>query len=69
MGAMNPPDTINWEAVFDVRCKAKLGQALTEADQRLITKARAADPDRYRALGDRVFAATAPFGSTRRGGT
>lgn len=54
---------INWDRVFDVRCKSKRGERLTEAELELVKRAHAEDRARYAALDDRVFEATKPFGA------
>ena len=54
---------IDWDEVFDLRCKAKRGVALTVHEQRMISRAFGSDPERYSAMTDVVFRATAPFGS------
>ena len=51
-----------WAEVFEARCRAKRGLALSPAEQRLLADAYRADPERYKALGARVFDATHPAG-------
>lgn len=54
---------INWDRVFEIRCKSKRGEALSDAERDLFTRAYAADPKRYAAMDDDVFEATKPFGA------
>lgn len=54
--------TINWERVFDLRCKAKRGGLLTDEEQAEVQKAYHADPVRYVGLTPRVHEATHPAG-------
>lgn len=54
---------INWDRVFDLRCKSKRGEQLTDAELVLIKRAHAEDRERYAALDDRVFEVTKPFGA------
>jgi hypothetical protein len=51
-----------WDRIFEIRCKSKLGQALSGEELDLIYEAYREDPDRYIALGSKVFEATRPFG-------
>lgn len=57
------PGTINWSLVFDLRCKSKRGQGLSEVEQKTLYEAWKADPDRYNGLDKDVFEATKPFGA------
>ncbi len=54
---------LDWERVFRVRCKSKSGHQLADEERELVTRAHQQDPDRYAAMNDDVFVATAPFGS------
>ncbi len=57
---------IEWSAVFGFRCRSKRGEQLTRAQHKLCATAYAEDGERYAAMGEHVFAETAPFGSTVR---
>jgi hypothetical protein len=57
---------ILWERVFQIKCKSKNGQTLTDEERGLIEEAFQTDPRRYRDLEGEVFNATVPFGSSAR---
>lgn len=52
-----------WERVFDIRCKSKRGERVSEEDMKFVERAWLEDPDRYGALNAKVFEATKPLGS------
>jgi hypothetical protein len=54
---------LDWEKVFDLRCRSKRGEHLSENDRALLSVAYVADPARYASLNNDIFTATAPFGS------
>lgn len=54
---------LEWRAVFKVRCRSKDGELISDEDLALISRARAEDQKRYRAMDPDVFDATVPFGS------
>lgn len=54
-----------WSKVFELRCKGKRGEHLSDDERSLVDRAYREDPDRYAALGPKVFEATKPFGSVR----
>lgn len=56
-----PPDIRR--KLFDVRCRSKSGQALSEDDRLLINRCWALWPEEFRAMEREVFEATKPFGS------
>ena len=55
-----------WLRVFEVRCRAKQGQTLSEADMQLLNVALNDNRERYIKMDPEVFNATVPFGSTAR---
>lgn len=55
-----------WRRVFQLRCRAKQGQAIAKEDLALIAAAFRDDLERYSAMEVDVFNATVPFGSTVR---
>lgn len=55
-----------WGRVFDVRCRSKRGEALSDDDRALIGAAFASDKGRYAAMNGDVFDATVPAGSAAR---
>lgn len=57
-----------WRRVFSLRCQSKRGQGLSDADRDFCHRAFQSDPDRYKAMGAKVFEETASFGSVIRGG-
>lgn len=54
---------VDWKRVFDLRCRARRGESLSQEAHKLLTVAWRQDPDRYSALGLEAFEATTPFGS------
>ena len=56
----------DWLRVFEVRCKSKRGEALTEEQYALIQRAFKQDPKRYGEMDAEVFNATVPAGSAAR---
>ena len=57
---------VDWNEVFNLRCRAKRGEHLSPEEHASCTAAWKADPGRYSATEANVFNATLPFGSTRR---
>ena len=58
---VKPKAAIDWERVFDLRCKAKRGQGLTETEQALCGAAHKSDPARYSGMNAAIFEATHPL--------
>ena len=52
---------IDWEKVFDLRCRSKRGERLSDDQAALLVAAWKADKVRYSALTERVFEETAPM--------
>jgi len=52
---------LEWERVFEIRCQAKRGAMMSEADRRLIEQAHREDPRRYADMSTRIFEATHPM--------
>jgi hypothetical protein len=52
-----------WTKVFQLRCRSKRGEHLSQEELRLLTQAYRQDPERYSALNRQVFEETAPFGA------
>jgi hypothetical protein len=59
----NPKDAAR---CFDLRCRAKRGEALYPADREFVEKMFHDFPDWYGATEPEVFNRTIPFGSSRR---
>lgn len=59
-------DDREWSELFELRCRAKRGERLSPEEQARCAAAYAADPARYKTMGDEVFVVTAPFGSNVR---
>ena len=55
-----------WGMVFQLRCRSKQGQEISEEDHALVDAAFHEDPERYSELEADVFDATVPFGSVAR---
>ncbi len=53
-----------WSRVFQLRCKTKRGEVLTEPERTLIQTAFESDRKRYSAMEGDIFEATVPAGST-----
>jgi hypothetical protein len=56
----------DWDRVFDLRCRSKRGERLSDEDLEYLEYAHEVDRDRYASLNARVFNETAPIGSLRR---
>lgn len=54
---------VDWDKVFELRCRSKRGESLSEEQRALVERAWRTDPKRYNAMEEDVFVATAPFGS------
>jgi hypothetical protein len=52
-----------WSRVFDIRCKTKRGERVSDDDMTLVMQAFAEDAKRYENLSSRVYEATKPFGT------
>ena len=61
-----PRVQIDWDKVFELRCRSKRGMLITEGEQRLLDAAYKADRRRYGAMEREVFEQTRPFGAARR---
>lgn len=59
------PTEEEWARLFEIRCKAKRGEFLSEAERELVGRTYRADRVRYAAMEASVFEATKPFGATR----
>jgi len=55
-----------WRKVFELRCRSKQGQSISDDDRALVEAAFDEDLERYTAMEPDVFDATVPFGSTAR---
>jgi len=55
-----------WTKVFNLRCRTKRGESITDEERALVEAAFASDRKRYAAMGPDVFDATVPAGSTAR---
>lgn len=58
-----PPDVRR--KLFDIRCRSKRGEYLSEQDRRMISECWSRWPDDYRAMEREVFEETKPFGAAR----
>lgn len=56
----------DWRKVFELRCRSKRGQRLSDEEQTLVDAAYRQDRKRYGALEPDIFDATVPFGSAAR---
>ncbi len=52
-----------WSKVFDLRCRSKRGERISEDEQALCSRAFNEDGKRYAAMNDRIFQATKPVGA------
>jgi hypothetical protein len=55
-----------WRRVFQLRCRSKQGQDVSQEDLALVYAAFHEDLERYSAMEVDVFNATVPFGSSVR---
>jgi hypothetical protein len=56
-------EPIDWNKVFELRCRSKRGERLWPEEHNLIEKAYKANPKKYGAMEKAVFEATKPFGA------
>lgn len=61
------PTEEEWERLFEIRCKTKRGEFLSEGERELVGRTYRSDRNRYAAMEPRVFEATRPFGSKPNG--
>ncbi len=52
-----------WSQVFRIRCRSKSGSQPSADEMKLLDRAFKEDPDRYKAMNERVFDETKPFGA------
>lgn len=52
-----------WQRVFEIRCKGKRGERLSQDEERLAKRAFMEDQKRYAELSPAVFEATKPAGA------
>jgi hypothetical protein len=58
--------SIDWERVFEIRCRSKRGIPVSSDEERLVREAHASNPYKYRALESRIFDETHPAGPLRK---
>ena len=63
MNEKMPPDVRR--KLFDIRCRSKRGEYLSEEERKLISLCWSRWPEDYRAMEAEVFEETKPFGATR----
>jgi len=52
-----------WSLVFRIRCRSKSGHQPSHDEMKLLERAFKEDPERYKAMDERVFDETKPFGA------
>lgn len=60
---VSPLSELEWGRVFDLRCKSKRGEMLSDDEMKIIVRAYQSDRRRYADMEPRVFEKTKPFGS------
>ena len=49
---------IDWLVIFDLRCRSKRGEQLSDEQFKLLNEAHKQDPERYKAMNEDIFEAT-----------
>jgi len=53
----------DWQKLFDIRCKSKRGEKISDVEAAYVMRCHTKFPDAYKAMESEIFKATKPFGS------